>query len=65
MQMQLEDFARAIREGGRPQTGLEEALVVQKISDAIYAMVPSTSRHSSSTRTTTPSLPTSAGAAEA
>jgi predicted dehydrogenase len=37
MQMQLEDFARAIREGGRPQTGLEEALVVQKISDAIYA----------------------------
>lgn len=37
MQMQLEDFARAIREGGRPQTGLQEALVVQRISDAVYA----------------------------
>ena len=37
MQLQLEDFVRAIREGGRPQTGLEEALVVQRISDAIYA----------------------------
>jgi len=34
---QLEDFALAIREGRRPMTGLEEALLVQRISDAIYA----------------------------
>ena len=37
MRSQLDDFALAIREGRRPQTGLEEALMVQKISDAIYA----------------------------
>jgi predicted dehydrogenase len=34
---QLEDFARAIREKRQPHTGLEEALLVQKITDAIYA----------------------------
>ena len=33
----VEDFAAAILEGRRPKTGLEEALVVQKIADAIYA----------------------------
>jgi predicted dehydrogenase len=33
----LRDFAAAIREGRQPKTGLEESLVVQKISDAIYA----------------------------
>lgn len=32
----LMDFARAIRGNGRPNTTLENALVVQKISDAIY-----------------------------
>ena len=37
MRKQLEDFSRAIREGRRPHTGLEEALLVQRISDAIYA----------------------------
>ena len=37
MRRQLDDFASAIREGRRPQTGLEEALVVQQITDAIYA----------------------------
>jgi predicted dehydrogenase len=30
------DFALAIRENRRPKTGLEEALVVQQITDAIY-----------------------------
>lgn len=33
----VEDFARAIREGGRPRTDLERALVMQKVTDAIYA----------------------------
>jgi predicted dehydrogenase len=33
----LQDFAKAIREGRQPMTGLEKALVVQQISDAIYA----------------------------
>ena len=33
----LQDFARAVREGRQPETGLEKALVVQQISDAIYA----------------------------
>jgi predicted dehydrogenase len=33
----LRDFAAAIREGRPPKTTLEQALVVQKISDAIYA----------------------------
>lgn len=37
MRRQLDDFAVAIREGRRPYTGLEEALVVQQITDAIYA----------------------------
>lgn len=37
MRRQLDDFALAIREGRRPQTGLEEALLVQQITDAIYA----------------------------
>lgn len=37
MRKQLDDFAGAIREGRRPRTGLEEALLVQRISDAIYA----------------------------
>jgi len=31
------DFAAAIREGRPPKTGLEQALVVQQISDGIYA----------------------------
>ena len=31
------DFATAIREGRAPQTGLERALVVQQITDAVYA----------------------------
>jgi UDP-N-acetyl-2-amino-2-deoxyglucuronate dehydrogenase len=30
------DFARAIREGQQPKTSLEQALVVQEITDAIY-----------------------------
>ena len=33
----LEDFAKAIREKRQPRTSLENALVVQEISDAIYA----------------------------
>ena len=33
----LEDFARAVREGRRPKTGLEQALLVQEIADAVYA----------------------------
>jgi predicted dehydrogenase len=33
----LSDFARAIREGSRPATDLTRALVVQAITDAIYA----------------------------
>jgi len=33
----IEDFARAIREGRRPATGLEQALIVAEITDAIYA----------------------------
>ncbi len=36
MAIQLEDFAHAIREHRKPRTGLEEALLVQKITDAIY-----------------------------
>lgn len=32
----VEDFARAIRENRRPRTGLEQALILQKIVDAIY-----------------------------
>lgn len=32
----LSDFAAAIRENRQPLTGLEQALVVQKITDAIY-----------------------------
>ena len=31
------DFAAAIREGREPMTGLEHALVVQQITDAVYA----------------------------
>jgi predicted dehydrogenase len=33
----LQDFARAIHENGQPKTSLERALVMQKITDAIYA----------------------------
>jgi predicted dehydrogenase len=33
----LEDFARAVRERRPPKTSLEQALLVQQISDAIYA----------------------------
>ena len=33
----LRDFAGAIREKRQPLTGLEQALVVQQITDAIYA----------------------------
>jgi predicted dehydrogenase len=33
----VDDFVRAIRTGGAPRTGLERALVMQKITDAIYA----------------------------
>ena len=32
----LSDFARAIRTAGEPRTNLERALVMQKITDAIY-----------------------------
>lgn len=32
----LTDFVAAIREGRRPRTSLKEALIVQKITDAIY-----------------------------
>ncbi len=31
------DFAAAIRENRRPKTGLEESLIIQQITDAIYA----------------------------
>jgi predicted dehydrogenase len=37
MGLQLDDFAHAIRERRRPYETLEEALVVQRITDAIYA----------------------------
>jgi len=33
----IRDFVRAIREGGEPETSLERALVMQQITDAIYA----------------------------
>jgi len=33
----VEDFAQAVREHRQPGTSLEEALVVQEISDAVYA----------------------------
>ncbi len=33
----LQDFALAIREGRQPRTTLEQSLVVQRITDAIYA----------------------------
>jgi predicted dehydrogenase len=33
----IRDFARAIREGGEPETSLDRALVMQQITDAIYA----------------------------
>ena len=33
----MEDFILAIREGKEPKTNLERALVMQKITDAIYA----------------------------
>ncbi len=33
----VSDFVRAIREGGQTRTNLERALVMQKITDAIYA----------------------------
>ena len=33
----LEDFARAVRIGAAPRTSLEQALLVQQITDAIYA----------------------------
>jgi predicted dehydrogenase len=33
----LEDFARAVRENRSPRTSLEQALLVQQITDAIYA----------------------------
>ncbi len=33
----LSDFAQAVREGRQPRTSLEQALLVQRISDAIYA----------------------------
>jgi len=33
----IQDYAAAIREGRQPRTGLEQALIVQKTSDAIYA----------------------------
>lgn len=32
----IEDFAIAIRKKQKPKTGLEEALIIQKITDAIY-----------------------------
>lgn len=35
----LTDFGRAVLEGRQPKTGLQESLVVQKITDAIYASV--------------------------
>jgi predicted dehydrogenase len=33
----VSDFAQAIREGRQPKTSLEQALVIQQITDAIYA----------------------------
>ena len=33
----VQDFAAAIRDGRQPKTGLEEALIIQKLTDAIYA----------------------------
>ena len=33
----IQDFAEAIRDGRDPETTLEKALIVQKITDAIYA----------------------------
>ena len=33
----ISDFVRAVREGGAPETSLERALVMQQITDAIYA----------------------------
>ena len=33
----IDDFALAIRTGGRPQTDLERALLMQRITDAVYA----------------------------
>lgn len=33
----LEDFARAVRENRQPETSLERAMVIQQITDAIYA----------------------------
>ncbi|HSH80168.1 MAG TPA: Gfo/Idh/MocA family oxidoreductase [Herpetosiphonaceae bacterium] len=33
----LEDFARAVRTGARPRTTLDQALLVQAITDAVYA----------------------------
>jgi predicted dehydrogenase len=33
----VSDFVRAIQAGGQPRTSLERALVMQKITDAIYA----------------------------
>ena len=33
----MRDFAQAIRSGGQPQTNLEHALIIQQITDAIYA----------------------------
>jgi len=33
----LEDFVRAVRENKKPKTSLEQALVMQKITDAIYS----------------------------
>jgi predicted dehydrogenase len=37
MRQQLDDFCHAIRAGSRPHAGLEEALLVQQVTDAIYA----------------------------
>ena len=33
----VEDFARAIKEKKQPKTSLENALIIQKITDGIYA----------------------------
>jgi len=33
----MDNFMRAIREGGQPATGLERALLMQNMTDAIYA----------------------------
>ncbi len=32
----ITDFAKAIRQGRRPRTGLEQALILQQITDAVY-----------------------------